>query len=264
MNCLEFRRQLGSEPGCSQVAFLAHRDACPQCAAAHRRAEAFESRLRRALEVEVPETLSDRILFAQTTGERQVHVRRRRGAVAALALAASVVVAVILVATRPQPVPPLAAMVFEHVHEHSLATIDASQTMPSEDVMAAFADRGVALASVPEGINYVHKCPVGPYRSVHMVMPEADGLVEVLYVVDAPAPVAAEFEHEGKRGREVPMGKGALVMLASSDADFDAIEGAWRAVLPAAVADAGFKVDERNAGPIRSLPARMGAARSAP
>ena len=43
MNCLEFRRRLGSEPECSLALFIAHRDECPSCAAALARAEEFDA-----------------------------------------------------------------------------------------------------------------------------------------------------------------------------------------------------------------------------
>jgi hypothetical protein len=237
MNCLEFRRRLGSEPASTQADFVAHRSGCGFCSAAQARADEFESRIRRALDVPVPASLADRILLAQTTQLRHGLRHRRRGvAVIALAAAASVVVALLAV-NRPQSaMPELAGMVAEHLREHVVSASDADRPVPSADVIEAFAARGVSIASVPEGVNYVHKCPAGPYRTVHMVMPEREGLVSVVYVADAKASGRTDFDHAGIRGRELPLGKGSLIMLAQSDDSFDAIEGAWRSVLGEAVA----------------------------
>ena len=67
MNCLEFRRRLGSEPASTLGSFVAHRAECPSCAAAQTRADEFEERIRRAVSVPAPSNLADRILLAQIT-----------------------------------------------------------------------------------------------------------------------------------------------------------------------------------------------------
>lgn len=237
MNCLEFRRRLGSEPTSTLASFVAHREKCASCASAQRIADEYEDQLRGALRVPVPANLADRIILAQTTEIRQQSRARKRGIGALIvALAASIVIAVVSI-QRPQPdTPMLAGLVIDHLHEHVVSAVDAQDPIPKQDVMAAFADRGVNLASVPDGVNYVHKCPAGPYKTVHMIMPESDGPVSVVYVVDKPSQGSIDFTHDGMRGREVPVGKGSLVMLAESDRDFDAIESSWNHAMDQGVA----------------------------
>ncbi|MGH8172776.1 MAG: DUF3379 family protein, partial [Rhodanobacteraceae bacterium] len=70
MDCLEFRRLLGSDPRVASAAARAHLETCPRCRDAYARAHAFEGRLSQALSVPVPEGLADRILLHQLTGER--------------------------------------------------------------------------------------------------------------------------------------------------------------------------------------------------
>lgn len=239
MNCLEFRRHLGSEPASTVVDFVAHRTECAHCAAAHARADEFELRIRKAASVPVPVNLADRILLAQTTESRHERRGRRRGiAVMTLAAAASVVVALVAV-NRPKPeLPELAGMVIDHLEEHVVSAAKAALPVDKQNVVAAFADRGVQLASVPDGINYVHKCPAGPYNTVHMVMPESSGMVSVVYVADKSSDRRVDFERDGMHGRELPLGKGSLVMVAAADADFDAIESTWRSALGAGTSGA--------------------------
>lgn len=237
MNCLEFRRRLGSEPSCTLVDFAAHRAACSFCWAAHARAEEFELRVQRALGVPVPVNLADRILLAQTTQFRHGTRHRRRGFAAfAVAAAASIIVALIALNGPAGTMPELSAMVAEHLEEHVVDADDAGRRVANEDVVGAFAGRGLGLTVVPDGINYVHQCPAGPYRTVHMVMPDSSGPVSVVYVVDRKADKRVDFRSDGMRGRELPLGDGSLVMLAQSDAGFDAIEGAWRSAMAESVA----------------------------
>lgn len=234
MNCLEFRRHLGSEPASSLEAFVAHREACPHCAAASVRADALEVRLLRAISVPAPVNLADRILLAQTTENRQVSRSRRRtrgfGALIA-AVAASIVVALIALPGSKQDMPELSNQIAEHLLHHDVGSTETVSEVGKQAVIDAFAARGVALSAVPQGVNYVHLCPAGPYRTVHMVMPERSGAVSVFYVANPPSRVRVDFDKDGIFGREIPLGDGALVMLASENRDFDAIETVWRSAL---------------------------------
>ena len=237
MNCLEFRRRLGSEPASKLADFVAHREACPHCATAQSRADEFDARIHRAISVPVPVNLADRILLAQTTEMRHGARNRRRGWIAfSIAAAASIVVAFVALQRPSATMPALAGMVFEHLQKHVVSAVDSDSAVPKQSVMDAFAERGVSLASIPDGINYVHKCPAGPYKTVHMVMPEHGVPVSVVYVVDNASVQRADFSHEGMRGREVPLGKGSLVMWASAGADFDAIESSWKSVMAESIA----------------------------
>ncbi len=239
MNCLEFRRRLGSEPLSTEAEFVAHRGSCPHCAAASDRALAFEARLVRAAKLPVPSGLADRILLAQTTEARRQQRRHRRGFTALLAAAACVVITVALVPRDGEEGGmPMVDQVVEHVLHHEPRAIASVGNVASASVSKAFASRGVEIDAVPDGISYVHACPVGPFRTVHMVMPSAQGAVSVVYVAD----VSADRRHHSQRGgmhvREVPLGRGALVMVAGDGGGFDAVEQAWRAAFADTVVDA--------------------------
>jgi hypothetical protein len=103
--------------------------------------------------------------------------------------------------------------------------------LPSADVARAFSDRGVTLASVPPDVSYVQKCPVGGYKTVHMVMPRDNEAVSVIYVTKYRAGGVTSFERSGLHGREVPIADGTLVMVAADTAPFDGLEHAWRDAL---------------------------------
>jgi hypothetical protein len=236
MDCLEFRRLIGADPRTTDPAARAHLETCARCQDAYSRAQAFEARIANALNVAVPEGLADRVLLKQLT------VERRRGGLRhgwiALAAAAALVVAIGLWRLDRASTASLPALAVAHIEGHEKPALAYRDPIAAANVERAFADRGVALKSVPAGVSYVNKCPLGDWRTVHMVMPEGDQPVSVFYVANYHANGAENFQRGGFAGREVPLGDGTLLMLAANDAHFDALEHTWRNALegPAAAA----------------------------
>ena len=232
MDCLELRRQLGTDPRLPDPAARAHLEACPGCRDAHARSLAFDARIAQALAVGVPEGFADRVLLAQLTAERQrPGGRRMRYGWIALAAAAALVVAIGISRRQAGVGKSLPDLVVAHVTGEERDALELRAPLPSADVARAFSDRGVTLASVPPDVSYVQKCPVGGYRTVHMVMPRDNEPVSVVYVTRYRAPGVTSFERGGLHGREVQIADGTLVMVAASAAPFDGLEHAWRDAL---------------------------------
>lgn len=243
MDCLEFRRLLGSDPHVGDRAAREHLQGCPFCADAYARAQAFEMRLAAALNVPVPDGLADRILLAQLTGERRRRnsTRTRLGWIA-LAAAASLALAIGVWRRQEAASMPLSQLVAEHVMAPAERdALSRTAPLPEAEVRKAFADRGVAIGAVPDGIAYVAECPVGALRTVHMVMPRGGEPVSVVYVVQHRVAAAADFERDGLQGREVPIRNGTLVLLAKDASSFAALERVWQEAIegPPRLARAG-------------------------
>ena len=230
MDCLEFRRLLGIDPRVTGAEARAHLDTCPRCADAVARAQAFDARIARAMTIAVPEGFADRILLAQLTAERHRPNRRLRYGWIALAAAACLVVAIGVVRYTRAPAS-LPDLVVGHVNGEERNVLGNRTPVSSDDVARAFADRGVPLKSVPAGITYVSECPVGAYRTVHMVMPQDDQPVSVVYVTRHRVPAIAEFERGALHGREVPIADGTLVLLGENASRFDQLEHVWHDAL---------------------------------
>lgn len=230
MDCLEFRRLLGSDPQVADAQARAHLAVCSGCATRAAEAQAFEALLSTALAVPAPAGLADRILATQRAGVVEPFQPRRRLAWFALAAAASVLLA--FGVARYRQATSLRAMVAAHVtspdESNALAMV---APVPQAEVERAFADRGVKLADVPPEVAYVSECPIGRWRSVHMVSAGSGGPVSVVYIVRDRAAKPSGFHRAGLVAREVPMADGTLFMLADSDARFDALEHAWRNAL---------------------------------
>lgn len=226
MNCLEFRRLLGSEPHASAPDFARHRQECARCADAAARALEFETGLRRALHVEPAPGFADSILLAQATRQSRQRTLWRRGGLLAAAAALLLAVGVgVQIEARP-----LSTLAVNHLGHEAIALTSTRPVAP-ESVRKAFAQFGIALKDVPDSkITFVACCPVGRSKSVHLVMGGSDP-VTVLYVVDRAEAQREDFQRDGWRGRSVPLGKGTLVLLARDSDRFDAVETLWRDAL---------------------------------
>jgi hypothetical protein len=229
MNCLEFRRQLATDPQSADADYVRHRQECSGCADAHTRALGFENSLRRALNVPVPAQLAESILLSQATAEQRQRVRlRRRGVL--FAAAASIVLAFgVGMRISAQPLPALAV---GHL-EGEASVLQKVEPVADADVREAFKKMGIAVDQVPAGISFVACCPVGRVVSVHMVMPETNGPVTVLYLPDR-QDARSDFVRDGWLGRSVPIAHGTLVFLAHETAHFDQLENIWRIALQGA------------------------------
>ncbi|HJU38785.1 MAG TPA: DUF3379 family protein [Tahibacter sp.] len=226
MNCLEYRRLLGADPRHETPGMLEHRRDCAGCSAHHARALGFELQLRRALVVPAPDGLAERILLAQATIERRDHGSQRRHLAWAMTAAVLLVVAIGVIGLSPGPA--FADAMVEHMR-HEPESLVTRLAMPESEVLRRFAQRGVKVAGpLPPGISYASPCPVGKFLTVHMVMPQADGPVTVIYVAHHREDERDDFRKADVVGRSVPLGDGTLVMMAAQDTRFDALEAAWR------------------------------------
>ncbi|HEX4480584.1 MAG TPA: DUF3379 family protein [Rudaea sp.] len=229
MNCLEFRRQLNTDPHVSGD-FAQHRVECARCAEAFARANAFEKSLRGALEIDVPANLAESILLAQATNEQRARRPSRRRAMWISMAATAVLVAGIGVYAQAKPLPELAVT---HVKKEAFL-LGKTQPITDESIRKAFARFGVTMSGIPTGSSFVACCPIGRYVSVHLVVPESEGPVTVLYLVDDQREQRQDFIREGFHGRSVPLAHGTLVLLGHDAAHFDELETAWTSALQSA------------------------------
>lgn len=226
MNCLEYRRQLGSDPRHESVEMQEHRRACAGCSAHHARALGFELALKRSLALPVPDGLAERILLMQTTSERGLRSRRRRrwGWMAA---AAAVFAAVGLVAYQLSLFSPLPRQLVVHL-QHEPEALLTHTPLPAAEIEERFRQRGVRLVSAPPaGVSYAQPCPVGMIGSVHMVMPEEEGPVTVFFLARHKER-RGDYVDEGMHVRAVPMAEGTLALVATDARHFDTLEASWR------------------------------------
>src|SRR3984957_539957 len=226
LNCLEFRRQLGVDPHVGGD-FAQHRQACSRCADAHARALGFEKAIRSALEIPVPEKLAESLLLAQATNAQRRHRQFRQRATWIAAAAGIVLAFGIGLRLQAKPLPELA---INHLKKEAFV-LGKTQPISDESIRKAFDTFGVTMHDIPAGASFVACCPVGKYVSVHLVVPESEGPVTLLYLVDDHSEQRLDFIKDGWFGRTVPLAHGTLVLIGHDAAHFDQLETSWRNAL---------------------------------
>lgn len=241
MNCAEFRERLLVDPGDPRLKAAAEADVCPDARLQLARASAFERRLLQALEVEVPADLEESV---QQALARERALGRRTLRHGWLALAASITLGAFLGAwfwrgAEADATAALADACVAHL-VHEPYAITRTRDVPPALVERLFMESGVALRAAPVAVQYGQPCKVSGRTTLHMVAQESSGPVTVLYVTDPPELERRDFRQSAVVGRVVPMGSGALVLLAEHNEDFDQLEQGFRtAIEGAAVAAAG-------------------------
>ena len=223
MNCLEFRRAIGTDPRGLDAEALAHRASCTRCSDAFERALPFERSLAAAIAIPVPDNLAERILLHQTTAA--LHEPRARR-LPVWAIAATVCVGIALAATLGWRLFTATAsttdLAVAHL-AHEPFALSARAEVDGAEVRAMFASLGAPIAHSPGSVHYLNDCPLGGRMSVHMVMQRDSGPVTAMYVPKLHE-ARREFERAGVRGREAPIADGTLILLAADAREFDAIE----------------------------------------
>lgn len=237
MNCAEFRERLLIDPHDPAVKTAAEAEVCPDARLQFARALAFEKKLQQALDVEVPPALESRILIGLGQIQGNAGLRSRRGW---LALAASISLGAIMGAWlwQADPTDELASACVDHL-KHEPYAITRTRDVPQPLVQRLFHESGVTLKGVPVAIQYGQPCRIGRYSSLHMVAQKASGPVTVLYLSNPPELSRYDFRERTMVGRVVPMGSGALVLLAEHNADFDDVEQGFRGAIEGPASAAG-------------------------
>lgn len=238
MNCLDLRRAIGTDPHRLDPVAEQHLRECPRCQEAQQRALMLERRLGAALAISIPDALADRILLAQTTAARHERVRPawlRYAAGVALAVGAALVAQQAL--RHPASLPQLA---ISHLDHEPLA-LNARTALAGAEVRGLFSALGAPIDDLAIPVHYANDCPLGGRMSAHLVLQRESGPVTALYVPGERLP-RQDFVDQDVRGRQAPIGRGTVILLAAESNDFDLIEQSLRTAF-------GERIDTAVGGP---------------
>lgn len=227
MDCSEFRRRLLIDPGSPEMANAANARACPDAPARLAEALGFEQALGRALQVEIPGDLADRVIAgAQMQTPAIASGRSWRALAQAASLVLGVLASLGIWMSSRSPTEQLIEASVEHV-AHEPYAMTRTEIVPQALVARMFDEAGLRVESRELEVSYLNRCPLGERLSVHMVMAAKNGPVTVLYVPGEGAIERLDSRSAMIAVRTMPFADGALVLLAESNHDFDRIESAW-------------------------------------
>ena len=213
MKCLEVRRLLTANPQHRDDALLMHLHDCKTCAAYSQQLRQEDRQLERALQLDVPEGLADRILLNQSTAMQTRH-RHRLG----LAIAATVVlsVGVIIGLLRTGMEHSLQDAVIAHVKAEP-DHLSSQQHASLSNLNGLMNKYGAELSGSVGTINYAGTCKIRHSKGIHLVI-EAEGKpVTVLYMPDEALPHRETIVDQEFQGVILPSEKGSIAILGQDD-----------------------------------------------
>ena len=204
----QYRAAIMADPHNADAELRAHREACAECRAFTEKLLKFESRLERALRVDIPPK-ADVLPFARKRGSAATAPRRWMALAASILLGAAIVGGVWL--SLPQP--SLAAAVVAHMAGEPEAW-QRTEAVPQPELADVLKDSKLRLKPDAGIVSYASSCAFRGHRVPHLVVQTAKGPVTVMVLVHEAARQVTPFDSEGYRGTIVPVpGHGSIAVL---------------------------------------------------
>ena len=234
MNCIEFRRTLLTDPAAVDPELAAHRRSCPECADAVARSAHFERRLREAVNIDVPENLTSRILLKQSFEPHNERPRwpwwhRRR----AYALAASLLLAVALVSMGLN-----AQLEQRRLSKEFVALVNgapyamaASKPVSSSDISAALAPAGLDIQGSIGDVTYAGRCLVRGKLSGHIVIQGDTAPVTVFLISEQLVADRTTIDSDHYSGIVLAQGTGTIAIVSAPGEALEKLEARVRSAI---------------------------------
>ena len=236
MNYLEFKRQLMVEPGSQSPAFLRVRDADERHQQAFAEAMQFESELQQAVQIPVPDDLSDSCInsvfatvsTAADTRDQAVAGDKHRSWTWLPAMAAGLVMGIALTT---------AVFVVERVSDDSIASYLATHwqddgpevisrsalaPMNADNIQRILATLNLDMSSDYAGkFMFAKNCPTPEGLGLHMVVQTDQGPATVIYIPARSDYDPASFRVNGMQAQLVALQQGSVAILGNNQQIID-------------------------------------------
>jgi hypothetical protein len=208
-----YRSAIMADPRDPDPALRQHRESCPECRAFSDSMLRFESRLERALKVDIP-TRRDVLPFERKAAS-EPRTAPRIGPWRRFAIAASVLIGLGLAGGLWLALPQrsLAADVVAHV-EGEPQSWQTRVAVPGADLAAVLKDSKLRLKPDAGIVSYASSCFFRKHFVPHLVVQTESGPATVMVLVHESASRPTQFDEQGYRGTIVPVpGHGAIAVL---------------------------------------------------
>ena len=240
-----------ADPHDPDAELRAHRESCHDCSVFAERLLRFESRLDRAMRVNLPVGADwvapeDSAVSAAASGTDRVvpflakapprSAAYRRGW---LAMAASVLVAVLVAGVLwvAAPGASIAADVVTHMAGEPDAWLRTDVPVADKELEAVLRNTHLHLAAGSAMVSYASSCEFRGHHVPHLVIQTESGPVTVMVLVHERVSKSVQFDEQGYRGVIVPVsGHGSIAVLTHGpNTDIKTVEGIVARVLDSIV-----------------------------
>ena len=216
MNCLEFRRNLLTEPGVLDASMEAHIATCESCTAFAEREAVLERKLEETLAVEVPDDLVDRIKMRQGIVHEvhEKHVRPWKYAMAASVFLVVVIASFFGYQTQRlnETESLLQQAVLQHINDE-LHHLGEQNNVKLGQVNILLSPLGGHASEGLGKVNFANRCEISHHVGVHLVLAGKQGPVTVLYIPHEHVARDSHIENSRFDGVLFPAGQGVLAIV---------------------------------------------------
>ena len=224
MNCEEYREAIATDP--SREDGDEHANVCAECGRYRDEMRAMDSRIARALAIDVPD-LSMPELPEIDTDNVVTLSKHRLSARTWFALAATVVVAAFLgirMYGGSVTYPSLADEIVAHL-DHEPYALRVTDRPVSERKLARVVPASVAAMNHEAGlITYAQTCVINGKKVPHLVIQGERGPVTILLMPDEMVDGAVEIAGQSINGVILPVGKGSIAIIGEEQERLDRIQ----------------------------------------
>jgi hypothetical protein len=229
MDCAAYRRALMADPHDPEPGLREHRESCRDCSLFTEGLLRFESRLDRALRLDLPARTDTAAQVVPLRAGSRLRARRGlKGGKGWFAMAASVLLAVVVAGALwlSAPGPSLAADVVTHMAGEPAAWRRTDVPVPSAELQEVLHDSHLRFGNGADLVSYAQSCKFRGHHVPHLVIQTESGPVTVMVLVHEHVPKTVRFGEQGYRGVIVPVaGHGGLAVLTRGPAaDLETIE----------------------------------------
>lgn len=236
MDFSEFKKLIGADPGNTDPEILRARQSAPEFEAAAAEAEAFEKKLRAAVQIQPPDGLLGQI---QSIGHTPV---RRRNWLP-LAMAASLLVFVSaagLYWRQTHHWDSVEDYVAAHyAHDGAKVIGRASVKMPDSDIEKVLARLDATAAKPLSGhILFVKFCPTPDGRGAHMIVSTDQGPMTIIYMPEIQVQEGETVEFDQMHASLVNLERGSAVVIGMRSQNVEELVAMVRDSLKTGLVDA--------------------------
>lgn len=231
MNCMEFRRMLLTDPCSTDAAFVEHRGSCRDCADAVARSAHFESRLRGAVNVDVPENLASRILLRQSFEAQPERPWWRSRTVYAMAAGMLLALGVVVLGYQSYHEQKRLGEEFVELVNGAPYTLTATGPVSGSEISSALEPTGLDLEGSIGDVTFAGRCLVRDKLSGHIVVKGETARVTVFLMTDQLVQRRTTIRTANYSGIVLPQGPGTIAIVSAPGEALDDVEARVRSAL---------------------------------
>ena len=214
MNCLAARRKITTDIKDKDAAFVQHLSNCSTCKSFYEKQLKFNSVLKKAVDVDVPEDLASRILVEHNLHKKKTGVQKYRWS--AIAASVMLVFAVSIVSTFNTS-PAIADVILEHAHEE-LWVLEDKGHVTLESLNQLLKPHGVRADENIGYATHAGNCVIQDKVGVHIVFAGENAPVTLIVFPEAlDGEKNIHFSDHFFKGVLLGTNKGTLALLSEDE-----------------------------------------------